>query len=313
MIDSQVLGHATAGLLLREVKGLSLTSAAKLILGAPTLNSASEVSDWIRELNLEIDNVNLKAKERMTRIERGLEHSIFPIPISDERYPATLRFIEDAPPVLFFRGDIRALLVQPGLAVVGTRKASSYGLEIAGRIAGFASDAGLIVVSGLALGIDAAAHKGALKAGGLTIAVLAHGLEKASPLANANLADEILECGGVWVSEHPYKTPALAPHFVQRNRIQVGLASGSVIVEGESRSGSKTQAEFCMRNKRILFAVRPTGSLIGKMVSELPMDLIQHRGAVALASRDDYPMMVDLVKSKQAWLEKQATDKWATP
>jgi DNA processing protein len=309
MIDFNTLAHATAALVLKSTQGVSLATASKYIMQAPPMRDSADIASWLMMVckdSIQFDG-DLIAK-KFDLIEKGLTINVIPVPISGERYPAPLRLILDPPPVIFVRGGFKSLEKPPGIAVVGTRKASKFGLEIASRIASYTAERGVVVVSGLALGIDAAAHIGALRSGGLTVAVLAHGLEKASPLANANLAEEILEAGGSWVSEHPIRTPAIAAHFVQRNRIQVGLISASVIVEGELRSGSKTQAEFCLRNKRELFAVLPSGKLVGQTVSELPFELVQSRGATALISREDYPHMLELMQKKRLWISERLAE-----
>lgn len=238
------------------------------------------------------------ASARLT-IESGVSIGIMPLPLCVDAYPATLKQISDAPPILYVRGNLDALKIVPGISVVGTRKATKHGITIAERIATFISESGLPVISGLALGIDAAAHEGALRANTPTIAVLAHGLDKASPRANAYLADRILEQGGLWVSEHPFKTTARPEYFVQRNRIQVGLSCASVIVEGEERSGSMTQAEFCIRNRRELFAVLPDANGPVSTQHQLPKMLVANRGANPISSKADYPELLRLALQKR--------------
>lgn len=244
-------------------------------------------------------DINGSISAARSNIEAGMAVGIVPLPISSDEYPPSLRQISDAPPLLFVRGNISALRLTPGISVVGTRKATVHGITIAERIARFISQEGIPVVSGLALGIDAAAHEGALKTATPTIAVLAHGLEKASPRANAHLADRILEHGGVWVSEHPFKASARPEYFVQRNRIQVGLSSASVIVEGEERSGSMTQAEFCIRNRRILFAVLPEHGGTTSTQHQLPRMLVANRGAIPIRSKGDYPILLASALAKR--------------
>jgi len=252
-----------------------------------------------------LDRVSLAAGEIISEryaarrvIERGLEHGILPITIDRDDYPITLRDIEDAPPIIYVRGNLQALKVVPGVAVVGTRKATPHGLTISERLSEFLSTNRVSVVSGLALGIDAAAHVGALKGAAPTIAVLAHGLEKASPKANSFLADRILEAGGAWLSEHALGVSARPEYFVLRNRIQVGLSCASVIVEGEIRSGSATQAEYCLRNRRLLFAVLPDPSARVNIASSLPQQLVLSRGAFAIRSRADYTGVLRAVEEK---------------
>lgn len=228
-------------------------------------------------------------------IDKGLALGIFPVPYSSDNYPAGLRTIEDAPPILFIRGDLSVVNKYVGVSVVGARKSTLHGMEIAKRISQYLSDHNLMVVSGLALGIDAAAHEGALLGKAPTVAVLAHGLEKAQPVTNSLLAERILENGGAWVSEYEFGIRPQPENFVRRNRIQVGLSRGSIIVEGELRSGSKTQAEFCLRNGRILMAVLPDSDNKISTLSELPRLLVRDRGAKPIYSRDDYPWIIEAI------------------
>ncbi|UIF86087.1 DNA-processing protein DprA [Cupriavidus sp. UYPR2.512] len=225
---------------------------------------------------------------------------IHPVFIGSAEYPSYLRSIDEPPPVLYIKGNRKLLSSPPGVSVVGTRKASSAGTIIAKRIARYFAEKNWTVVSGLALGIDAAAHAGALAGDGPTIAVLAHGLEHASPKANAKLGAEILEKGGAWASEYPVGVAARPEQFVLRNRIQIGLSAGSVIVEGEERSGTMTQAEFCLKNHRQLFAVLPERADSLGLVSKGPRILINKRGATPLRSKEDYESALNTLEVKRS-------------
>ncbi|WP_421381036.1 DNA-processing protein DprA (plasmid) [Paraburkholderia sp. DD10] len=235
-------------------------------------------------------------------IAKNVDAGITVVSINSLCYPRYLAAIEDPPPVIFVKGNLGVLKRPPGVSVVGTRKASSAGITIAERIAGHFAARDWTIVSGLALGIDAAAHRGALQAGGTTVAVLAHGLQSASPKANALLGDEILASNGAWISEHPIGVHARPEYFVLRNRIQIGLSAGSIIVEGEERSGTMTQAEFCLRNRRQLFAVLPEKAEALKLVSKGPLILINKRGATPLRSREDYEAAAGLMEEKRVAL-----------
>lgn len=168
-------------------------------------------------------------------------------------YPRSLREIPDPPGVLFVRGVLEAA---DGLAVaiVGTRRASHYGKKHAERLAAGLARAGLTVVSGMARGIDAAAHRGALSAGGRTIAVLASGVLNPFPPEHADLADEIAAQGAV-VSEAAPTMPPLSGMFPQRNRIISGLTMGTIVVEAADRSGALITSRHAMEQGREVFAV----------------------------------------------------------
>jgi DNA processing protein len=165
-----------------------------------------------------------------------------------------LRQIPDAPSKIFVRGDIFAN-DEPAVAIVGTRKATAQGLKTAKEIAVELARKGIVIVSGLAMGIDTAAHEGALSAGGKTVAVLGNGLDKIYPAQNQNLAKEILSKGGAIVSEYDAGVPSFKQNFIQRNRIISGLSLAVVVVEAPERSGALATAGFAARQGREVFVI----------------------------------------------------------
>ncbi len=171
----------------------------------------------------------------------------------DEAYPALLSEIADPPVLLFAEGDVQ-LLGSRQLSVVGTRRATTSGRKAAMLLAADLARAGLTITSGLARGIDAAAHQGALEAGGYTIAVLGCGADVMYPRENWRLAAQIVE-EGLIVSELPLGTPALPWNFPQRNRIVTGMTIGTLVVEAAERSGSLISARLAAEQGRDVFAV----------------------------------------------------------
>jgi DNA processing protein len=174
---------------------------------------------------------------------------------SEPDYPSLLRTIHDPPPGLFLRGTAElALLGRPAVAIVGARACSPYGRQVARRLAGELAGAGLVVVSGLARGVDAEAHRGALESGGVTVAVLGCGIDRDYPAANRELARRVAEAGLV-VSEY---APGVEPapwRFPARNRIIAGLCAATVVVEARERSGALITADFALEEGREVFAV----------------------------------------------------------
>ena len=168
-------------------------------------------------------------------------------------YPYLLAAIHDPPPLLYLRGNAE-LLQAPQLAMVGSRKASPPGVRYAQELASAAVRTGLTVTSGLALGIDGAAHRGALNAGGSSVAVMATGVETIYPRRHQQLAAQLLE-NGCLVSEFAPLTPALPQHFPARNRIISGLALGVLVVEAALPSGSLITAGTALEQGREVFAV----------------------------------------------------------
>ncbi len=171
--------------------------------------------------------------------------------LGEARYPQLLAAIEDAPPVLAVLGEPH-LLEKPAVAIVGARNASAAGIRIARRLASELGEAGFVVVSGLARGVDAAAHAGALEQG--TVAVLAGGADNIYPPENAELYETIKRQGAL-VSEMPLGTAPQARHFPRRNRLISGLAQGVVVVEAAERSGSLITARLALEQGREVLAV----------------------------------------------------------
>ncbi len=175
------------------------------------------------------------------------------ITLNDPHYPALLKEISDPPATLFLCGDAN-ILNQPQIAIVGSRNPTHAGCEIATEIASQLAAIGFCITSGLALGIDAAAHRGALNANGKTIAVLGCGLDRVYPQRHCQLADQIRQTGAL-LSEFPPGTPPLAPHFPQRNRIISGLSLGTLVVEATPKSGSLITARLAATQNREVFAI----------------------------------------------------------
>ena len=177
------------------------------------------------------------------------------LPRSDAAFPPLLRAIHDPPSALFARGQADLeVLAAPAVAVVGARACSPYGAHVARMLARELAAAGIVVVSGLARGIDAEAHRGALEADGVTVAVLGCGVDRDYPAAHAELARRIGETGLV-VSEYPPGVEPAPWRFPARNRIIAGLAPVTVIVEARERSGALITADLALEGGREVFAV----------------------------------------------------------
>jgi DNA processing protein len=177
----------------------------------------------------------------------------FIVTLADPAYPALLREIADPPPLLFVRGNPE-LLALPQIAIVGSRNPTKSGIETAVSFAFTLSRQGFVITSGLALGIDAASHQGALNAKGYTIAVAGTGLDRVYPARHIDLATQIVNTGAM-VSEFPPGTLAKANHFPRRNRIISGLCQGLLVVEAAKESGSLITARMAMEQNREVFAI----------------------------------------------------------
>ena len=214
------------------------------------------------------------------------------IPRGDERYPARLAEIYDPPPVLYVKGDLDSPET-PAVAIVGTRGATSYGKMAAEQLARGLAAAGVTVVSGLAMGVDSAAHRGALEGGGRTLAVLGNGLDRVYPSNNIRLSQQIADQGAL-VTEFPLGTKPDATNFPRRNRIISGLSSGTLVVEAGERSGALITAAFAADQGRDVLAV--PGSIFSP-ASRGTNNLIRD-GATPVTSVED--VLAELAPSRVA-------------
>jgi len=215
------------------------------------------------------------------------------ITTQDENYPRSLREIKDAPEVLYSKGELKA--EEKCFAIVGARRCSDYGKQIALEIAGDLAEAGLTIVSGLAPGIDTIAHQATLERKGKTIAVLGTGIDEESiyPQSNLKLAEKILESGGALVSEYPPGTRGTQFTFPQRNRIISGLSLGVLVVEAKQKSGALITADWARKQRRLVFAI--PGSIYFSN-SKGCNNLIKN-GAKLAESADDILKELNLQKS----------------
>jgi DNA processing protein len=195
-------------------------------------------------------------------IRRAADASITAVPWSHAAYPAALIAIEDPPPVLWTRGDVVALST-PAVAIVGSRAASPYGLAVAEQLAADLAARGLVIISGLARGVDSSAHRGALAAGGMTVAVLGSGVDVMYPPEHASLAKAIDAAGGAVISELVPGTGPQQRFFPLRNRIISGLSRAVVVIEAGEKSGSLITARCALDQGRDVLAV-PGNILSGR-------------------------------------------------
>lgn len=228
-----------------------------------------------------------------------LKRDIRVLGLPDARYPHLLRLIPDPPPVLFVRGSVTALSAGMAIAVVGTRHPDPRAGALASRTAQHFAKHGWAIVSGLALGIDSEAHKGALSVDGVTVAVLAHGLDKVHPTENRRLASEILARGGALVSELPFGVAPNPPAFVRRDRIQSGLAAGVVVVQTGVKGGAMHTARFAERQNRQILCPAWSPSVLKRDDFSGVRELIEH-GRCAVF---DAGNMAEIMESLGRWVQ----------
>lgn len=245
-------------LALQQVPGLGARTVGRLL---GEFESPRELFERVRKsapgLNLKTESLAWLRSPDWSAISEGLAWLEQPghhlIPIGSSRYPDLLTRIADPPPLLFLKGD-PTLLSNPQIAIVGSRNPSHAGRQTAREFGRYLAATGVGITSGLATGIDAAGHQGALDADGITIAVAATGLDRVYPARHRRLAHCIAEQGAL-VSEFPPGTPARRHHFPLRNRIISGLSLGTLVVEAAKRSGSLITARQAAEQGREVFAI----------------------------------------------------------
>lgn len=202
--------------------------------------------DLIREV---VNNIDPEKE-----IEKLIKYDVGFITIFDKDYPEKLKEMPDCPAILYVKGN-KELLNKPSLGIVGSRKYSSYGKNVCEKFSRVLSESGLVVVSGMALGIDGLAHRAVLEADGDTIGVLGCGLDRIYPVSNYQIGKAIIDSGGAIISEYPLGTPPMKQNFPARNRIIAGLSLGVLVVEASLDSGSLITAMCALEYNREVFAV----------------------------------------------------------
>lgn len=224
-----------------------------------------------------------RAKFDIRKYFKRLERlSIDVVTQQDENFPQNLIGLEDAPLILYVKGKLRPRDTN-SVAIVGTRKMTAYGKKVTTTLVTDLCKNGVSIISGLALGIDAAAHWAAVNTKGHTVAVLASGLDKITPASNTSLAKKIIKCGGAIVSESPLSAAVWPSSFVLRNRIISGMARAVVIVEGAQKSGTLLTASAAAKQGKQVFAV--PGQITSPM-SAAPHFLLK-AGAKPVTNADD--------------------------
>jgi DNA processing protein len=235
---------------------------------------------------------------------------------TDTNFPQDLFAIKNPPKTLYYRGTITSPLLR--IAIVGTRKASDFGLRLARRIAYECSLRGWCVVSGLAFGIDAQAHQGSLDANGQTWAVLAHGLHTVQPKQHTPLAQKIMTSGGCLLSEYTPETPALAHQFLERNRIIAGVSSAVIVIEAPRASGSLTTARCAAQQEKPVFVfpgpvssvlyegsheLIRSGARLVRSIEDIEKDLLQQ--SLVLSTNNNLIKLSELEEKILAFIAKK--------
>ena len=244
--------------------------------GPTDLRSAGLDDRVVRAITAERPNIDPD-----TEVEQLGKHGVHALTWNDDAYPALLKETDDAPPVIYVRGQLSAA-DEWALSVVGTRRPTPYGRQVAEELTYQLASNRICIVSGLARGVDAIVHRAAIQAGGRTVAVLACGLDMVYPPEHAKLAREIIEHGAL-ISEYPLGTQPRGDYFPRRNRIMSGMSLGVLVVEGDLKSGAIITARWAADQNREVFAV--PGSIFSPQ-SRGTNDLIQ-QGAKLVQKVED--------------------------
>jgi len=212
-----------------------------------------------------LENINSNIKENIVKYrslayldeikEKLNKENISYTCIEEKGYPNNLKHIYDAPNILFYKGDISIVNKNLGIAVVGSRKATNYGINCATTISEKLSNLGINIISGLAMGIDSYAHIGCMKGNSKTIAVLGSSVHNILPKKNIYLADKILENGGLIISDYNINSKVFPSNYANRNRIISGISEGVIVVEAAKKSGALITVEFGLEQGKNIFAV----------------------------------------------------------
>lgn len=288
-------------LALEETPRVGSKTLERVLSMAPTFEPSTplDLIDILKKAKAKFKNISVPDAQDAT-IGWNKAHEIWAlsqqrniriISRNDFHYPPILSKIPDPPALLHVSGNIDALSGDC-IAIVGTREPTEYGITAAKRLGALFAERGYVVVSGLANGIDAAAHKGALEVRGLTVAVLAHGLDTVYPIKNKELADAILRNSGALVSEYPWGTRMNRSYFVARDRIQSGLSLGVFVVETNIKGGTTHTVKSCKEQKRTLIVLKPPPDLIGHPKTHGNAQLISEGNAIVFESEED----IDLIE-----------------
>ena len=281
------------------------------VFGTPEKIFHSSVEDLVAVEGVGINRARkIKAFSLWNDIEKQIKtfekRGIIAVSINEPSFPELLREIEDAPVIIYVKGDIEQQ-DRYAIAVVGSRKPTPYGISVAERVSGELASMGLTVVSGMARGIDALSHKGALGVGGRTIAVLGSGLDVPYPSENKMLMERIAGSGCV-ISEFPLGMPPLRENFPRRNRLISGMSLGVLVIEATLDSGSLITAKYALDQGREVFAIP---GKVTAPASEGTNELIR-KGAILTRKAEDIieelaPVLKGFIRSQNR-LKKEATE-----
>lgn len=309
---------------LSNIEGMGVKTIKKLYTYFPNLTlenlpvNKKKISDTLKNLKIlqkMLDEVYLlkKIEEAERQIRLHESKGIQVIDIASQYYPKLLRFIEDPPVVLYCKGDIELLKDDRKIAIVGTRAPTELGYKAAMKVSAQFCKRNFVVVSGLAVGIDTAGHKGAINVNGKTIAVLAGSLDKIYPKENTEFANEIVKRNGLLISETPLGGKTYRNSFVLRDRIQSGLSLGVCPVQTPLKGGTQHTINFAQKQGRMLFCPKPLEKREVEATQGI-YHLLENHLASKIENENDYEKIIknlantlEILINKNVFGEKKIT------
>jgi len=251
---------------LLQIKGIGRRTAFKICKHLDFSPKSDEWFDVLYKFSHENPNVRMPTLNKV-EVEESIKKSeiIFEksekanvkiLSFFDSQYPENLKSIADPPLIINVKGEVNKLNTFVGVAIVGTREPNEAGQKAGLYFSKLLAEMGFNIISGLAKGSDAAAHEGSLQVGGMTTAVLAHGLQTVYPKENKNLAEKIIDCGGILLSEYLFGTGALSNYFVERDRLQSGLSQATIVIQTAEKGGTMHAVRATLNAKKKLAAVK---------------------------------------------------------
>ena len=296
-VDFRNLTEAGSILALLALKGVGRTTARRVLFHASQPASIESLSSPDLPDSVRDPAAVSEAYEYADEVlQKSKANGIRTLTIFDQDYPAILRSIDDPPLLLHTKGDTSLLTHWPAVAIIGTREPTPYGERSARRIAKTFAEHQISVVSGLAIGCDAAAHRGCLDGEGRTVAVLAHGLDSIYPAENRELADDILSHSGCLVSEYEIGLKPMRNSFVDRNRLQSGFAGALVLIEASVSSGSMHTVRFAQKQKRLIACVQHPERYDQEQIQG-NRKLLEEHIAIPLATAEDVLGVVNRLRA----------------
>ena len=260
-----------------------------------------EIIEIFKRIQSEHKRIIIPSKEQLeianekanNIILKSSKHNIKAIDILDEKFPRILKTIDDEPVVLFYKGNIDCIN-NDNIAIVGSREADQDGLQVSYNLGRLFAQRGYNIVSGLALGCDTYAHKGALSIKKSTTAVMPCGLDMVYPLQNENLAQDIIDNNGCLISEYDIESIIYKNNFIQRDRIQSGLSLAVVVAQGNINSGTSHTVEYALKQKRILSCF--------DINSSLNQDLIKEKNCIKITEDYNIENIEKEIKVRQKYI-----------